>query len=100
MKIESIIKEYYKNNTEDSSEEEEKIIREIRRKEIKLKVSTEKYYEITDGVNCYYCMNYDEENDKCNKNNPRVNPFYTKDNNLDDSCDDFDYVYMEDIENK
>lgn len=65
----------------------------IRKNNTKKIVNDEKYSEHFDPSDCAYCMNYCSETDTCKKNMPNINPWYTKDNDLPDHCDEWEYVY-------
>lgn len=68
-------------------------IREIVKSGKKKKVNSDTYYDHLDPSQCRFCMNYVFETDTCKQNMPKIDPWYTKDNNLDDMCEAWDYVY-------
>lgn len=65
----------------------------IRKTGCKKVVSPEKYSNHLDTENCAFCMNYVDENDTCKKSMPFIDPFYIKNNNILDSCQEWDYIY-------
>lgn len=66
----------------------------------KKKVSKKIYSEHFDPSECRFCMNFVFEYESCKKNMPNIDPWYTKDNNLPDECEEWDYIYELEDENK
>lgn len=89
--IEESVNEFIALNAEAEfeSEKNNKIIKSGKKKI----VSNQIYSEHFDPSDCRYCMNYDMENDSCRENMPNIDPWYTKDNDLPDDCEKWDYIY-------
>lgn len=62
----------------------------------KKKVNSQTYFEHFDPGNCRFCMNYIFVTDRCKLNMPNIDPWYTKDHDLMDECEEWDYIYEED----
>ncbi len=76
-------------------------LREIIKSGKKKKVNIDIYSDHFDPSQCRFCMNYNFDTDTCKMNMPNIDPWYTKDNNLLDMCEAWDYVYeIDDGENK
>lgn len=71
------------------NKELEKIIESGKKKE----VDNMTYFEHFDPSDCRYCMNFIFKSDTCKKNMPNIDPWYTKDNDLLDECEEWEYVY-------
>lgn len=74
-------------------EEIEKIIKSGKKKKINHNEYI-KNYAASIGE-CGYCMNYDCENDTCKKNMPFINPWYGKENDTFEECQEWEYIYEE-----
>ncbi len=85
----------FENISYDETEEEIiKIIESRNKKKVDLII----YQDNFDPADCTHCMNFDYKNEICKKNMPNINPWYTKDNDLLDECDEWDYIYETDEE--
>lgn len=89
--VNDLIKEF--EESDNDRENECKEANEIRKTGKKLIVSIDKYSENFDPSDCIFCMNYISETDSCKEKMPNIDPWYTKDNDLEDECEKFDYIY-------
>ncbi len=96
--IEEALREFAMN--EATVELENMQTKEIIKSGKKKKVSREIYSDHFDPSQCRFCMNYDFDTDSCKKDMPNIDPWYTKDNDLPDECEEWNYVYEIDDENK
>ncbi len=95
MKLKSIFAD--ENYIREISDEEKEII-EIIKSGKKKTVPLEIFIKYNDGNSCSHCMNFNYEDETCKKNMPNIDPWYTKDNNLLDECEEWDYIYKTDDE--